>query len=93
MMSILYMIIEWVFSILPDSPFQSVVDGIVYEVDFLPQLNWFVPFDTCGDIFIVWLDCIVVYYVFVLVKKVVMDYLINIFMSAASVVGKGITSA
>ncbi len=89
MAAILYEIIAWIFNILPDSPFQSVVDDVVYKVDFLPQLNWFVPFDTCSVIFAAWLNCVLVYYVFVLVKKIVMDYLIDLFMSTASVIGKG----
>lgn len=92
MLTVLYNIIAWIFNILPDSPFRSVVDGVVYKVDFLPQLNWFVPFDTCSTILVAWLDCILVYYVFVLVKKIVLDFLVEKLMGAVSVIAKGMAS-
>lgn len=92
MITVLYNILAWIFSILPDSPFQSMVDGVVYKIDFLPQLNWFVPFDNCSAILTAWLGCVAVYYVFVLVKKVVLDFLVEKLLSVVSVIGKGMVS-
>ncbi len=88
MMSILYSIITWIFNLLPDSPFQSMVDGLVYKIDFLPQLNWFIPFDIMAVMTGTWVDCILIYYVFVLVKKIVMDYLVEKFLNAVTVIGQ-----
>lgn len=91
MMSILYSIITWIFNLLPDSPFQTMVDGLVYKIDFLPQLNWFIPFDIMAVMTGTWVDCILVYYVFVLVKKIVMDYLVEKFLNAVTVIGQNFT--
>lgn len=77
MFNIIESIIVAIFNILPDSPFQTMVDGVLYKIDFLPTLNWFIPFDTCSTLMLAWLDCILVYYLFVMVKKIVMDFLIG----------------
>lgn len=77
MFNIVKIIIIAIFNMLPDDPFRTLIDGVVYDIDFLPTLNWFLPFDICANLTLVWLDCILVYYLFVLVKKIVWDLIVR----------------
>ena len=79
MLNVLKVILLKVFSILPDSPFQSALADM--DLSFVPTLNWFIPFDVCADIMQAWLVCVFVYYVFTLVKG-----LVNAFVSKAKVI-------
>lgn len=85
MINILKIIILALINLLPDSPFQTIIDGISYDVDFLPTLNWFLPFDVCAYMTLVWIHCIVVYYMYVVVKKIVMDYIIKKVFTSISI--------
>lgn len=85
MSSILKTVLDAVFSILPDSPFRGMVDSVVLDSDLLPFLNWFIPFDTCAGITSAWLGCILVYYLFVFVKKVVIDIILPKVMSVLGI--------
>lgn len=69
MINILKIILLKFFSILPDSPFQSALADM--DLSFVPALNWFVPFDVCADITSVWLVCVLLYFVFMLVKGII----------------------
>lgn len=64
MIALLSALFMAVINLLPSSPFQTNVDGILYKLDFLPYLNWFVPFDNCLKIIQIWLPCIVAYYLY-----------------------------
>ena len=92
MIALLKMLMIAIFELLPTSPFQKMIDELQIDFDFLPYLNWFIPFDICSAMMLSWLDCVLVYYGFVLVKKVVMDYLIDIFVNAGGSLVGGITS-
>ena len=48
-----------------------------YEFDFLHWLNWFIPFDICFKITEVWVAAIALYYLFVIIKKIVFDLIIG----------------
>ena len=55
------------YNILPDSFIQN-MDLIEKEnfqlfADFLNFLNWIVPFDIASNIMLVWLPCILLYYI------------------------------
>ena len=91
MMSILKTIINAVFSLLPDSPFRGMIDSVLYEFDLLPNLNWFLPFDICSQMTLVWLDCILIYYLFVMVKKIVIDIILPKVLSLISVAVSGLS--
>jgi hypothetical protein len=78
-------VVNAIFSILPDDPFKTIIDGVVYDVDYLPTLNWFLPFDICADLTLAWLSCILVYYLFVMVKKLVYDFVLQKVLSAVTV--------
>lgn len=65
------------YAILPSSPIQSALAEFNMDGQFLGWLNWFIPFDLASRITVTWLTCIVAYYAFVTIKKVVMDYIIG----------------
>ena len=84
MISILKLVIVSIINILPDSPFRAIIDGVLYEFDFA-TFNWFLPFDICATMTLAWIDCIVLYYIYVVVKKVVLDFLIKKVFTAISI--------
>lgn len=71
MISLIKMIIISVFNLLPNSPFQQMFDSLMLDWDFMQYLTWFLPFDICANMMLAWLDCMLVYYVFMLSKKVI----------------------
>lgn len=77
MIKLLTILILAIYNILPNSPFQTTVDGEIYKLDFLPYLNWFIPFDNCLKITSAWLLCIVTYYAFTFIKPFLIDKFIN----------------
>ena len=70
MINILKIFILKVFSMLPDSPFQQAFSEM--DTSFMPSLNWFLPLDVCADITLAWLSCILGYFIFILIKGLVM---------------------
>lgn len=77
MIDIIKNLFSRLFDLLPDSPFQSFF-GIDSEVrQYLAYLNWVIPFDLFKDITLAWVGCILAYYVFVFVKKLVIDVVIG----------------
>lgn len=80
-----------IFSLLPDSPFQSMCDSIIFDKDFLPFLNWYIPFDICATMSLAWLDCVLGYYVFVMAKKIIYDFVLNKVLAGMLVAFKGIS--
>lgn len=95
MWKIIEVIIIAVYNILPDDPFVPILESISTSgVEYLSFMNWFLPFDTCSTMMLAWLNCILVYYLFVLIKKLVYFTIKNIFSkisltSVAGLVGKG----
>lgn len=70
MINLLKSIVLAVYNLLPNSPFRQMdFDGSTAE--FLAFLNWFIPFDICGIMINTWLACIVVYYGYTIVKKII----------------------
>ncbi len=59
------------FDLLPDSPFQKWLSLGSEVQEYVGWLNWFVPFDLFAKIGTAWLACIVSYYIFVLLKKLI----------------------
>ena len=53
------------------------LDGELFELDFLPYLNWFVPFDNFLKIMELWLPCITAYYVYSYVKGIIDKLIIS----------------
>lgn len=71
-------VVEKIYDILPNSPFHEMYESVDMSFgDFIPYMNWFVPFDICFKIMSVWLGCIVSYYVFKLIWKIVFDVVIG----------------
>lgn len=84
MITILKIIMIAIFEILPASPFQSMFDSAVLDSSLIETLNWFLPFDVCAGMMLTWLNCVLVYYAFVMIKKIVIDILLDKIISAAS---------
>lgn len=72
MISLIKMIVISIFNLLPNSPFQTMFDELMIEWDFMEYLTWFLPFDICANMMLAWLDCMLVYYVFMLTKKIIL---------------------
>ncbi len=89
MINILKIIFIAIFELLPTSPFQVMFDQLMTDFDFLPYLNWFLPFDTCSVMMLAWLDCVLVYYAFVLTKKIVVDFVLQKVVSAGLTIAAG----
>ena len=69
---------EKIYSLLPDSPFQAFfADKMGPLSDMLGWINWFIPFDICFKLTEVWVMAIAAYYLFMLIKKIVFDFIIN----------------
>ena len=79
MLKLLSLLILALYAILPTSPVQKALADMETGMDanMLAYLNWFVPFDNARDITLVWLNFILAYYVYQMVKKIVMDYIIG----------------
>ncbi len=79
MLKLLSLLILALYAILPTSPIQKALADMEtgMDVNMLAYLNWFIPFDNARDITLVWLNCILAYYVYQMVKKIVMDYIIG----------------
>lgn len=76
-LAFLSLIITALYAILPTSPIQKAISELDMDVNTLAYINWFIPFDNARDITLIWLNCILAYYAFTLVKKIVMDYIIG----------------
>ena len=68
MTALLKIITMALYSILPSSPFRQFADTL-NEFDFLPYLNWFIPFDSCLKFTTIWCTSLLIYYNFAFVKK------------------------
>lgn len=70
MLNLLSAVLFRIFSILPDSPFGTFF-GNLSEPIWLAYMNWFLPFDSCLQILVLWGGLIGAYYAFDNVKKIV----------------------
>lgn len=52
-----------ILDFLPNSPFGELIEQLG-SFDFLPFINWFIPFDFCLTVLNVWLLCVAVYYAY-----------------------------
>jgi hypothetical protein len=77
MVGLLSTLLLGVINILPDSPFQTTLNGEIYSLDFLPYLNWFIPFDNALKITELWVVAIVAYYLYDIVKKIINDFVVG----------------
>lgn len=77
MLKLLSILIIALYSILPTSPIQAALSEMEMSADILGWLNWFIPFDNARTITLAWLSCILAYYVYMMVKKIIMEYIIG----------------
>ena len=77
MFDILKSFLSRIYDLLPDSPFQTLFDGKLGVLNgMLGWLNWFIPFDLCFKITEIWVVAIAAYYLFNIIKKIVLDLII-----------------
>lgn len=76
MIKLLSSLFTAITNLLPDSPFQTLFDGGA-ELDFLPYLNWFVPFDNFLKVTRVWVSAILAYYIYDTVSTVINKLIID----------------
>ncbi|MFG6322801.1 MAG: hypothetical protein K1W41_15365 [Lachnospiraceae bacterium] len=70
MTQLLKVLFTKLYLVLPNSPFSSVADGI-REFEFLPFLNWFIPFDRCLEVTALWCVMLAAVYNFDFLKDIV----------------------
>lgn len=74
-------LIKWVvlviFNLLPDSPFQTMIDQLSVDGDILQYLNWFLPLDIVGNMMLAWLDCMLAYILFKIIWMIVKAFLLS----------------
>lgn len=90
MWKIIEVVIIAIYNKLPNDPFVPILDSIsVSGAEYLSFMNWFLPFDICSTMMLAWLDCILVYYAFVLIKKLAYFTIKNVFskISLTTLVG------
>jgi len=64
LISMIGTVLGWLFSILPDSPFQIMMDSSVIT-SAISSFNWFFPITEMLATMQLWLTAIIVYYVIV----------------------------
>lgn len=63
-------ILSTLLSLLPNSPFIAMA-ATIPDFDFLPYLNYFIPFDNCFVMMSTWLVCCAAYYIFKYSKQII----------------------
>lgn len=76
MIELLSNMLAAVVNLLPDSPF-STLEEFQAQIDFLPYLNWFVPFDNALTVTRIWITAIFAYYVYDTVSGVIKSLIID----------------
>lgn len=87
MIALLKWVVMTIYNILPDSPFPQMVDNLNLHQDFMQYLNWFLPLDIVGNMILAWLDCMLLYFLFVIIKKIVFNLIIKKISGMFSIVG------
>ncbi len=77
MIALLKWVVMTIYNILPDSPFPRMVENLNLHQDFMQYLNWFLPLDIVGNMILAWLDCMLLYLLFVIIKKIVFNLIIK----------------
>lgn len=60
---------DWVLSLLPHSPFQSILSYIEPIGPYLGYLNWFVPIDWILSVLLVWLGVVATFYLYSIIMR------------------------
>lgn len=74
-------LIKWVLiticNVLPESPFTNLIDNLYFNPTYLKYLNWFLPIDLVGTMFTAWVSCILVYIVFRIIWKIIVNIILK----------------
>lgn len=84
-------LIKWVLltiiSLLPDSPFTSIIDNLTMDGFTLEYLNWFLPLDIAAVMVLAWVQCMGLYLVFVILKEIIVKLILKKITGLIGVVG------
>lgn len=81
MLNLLSIFLMALYAILPTSPIQSALEEASIEGEILGWLNWMIPFDIASKVTLVWLGCILAYYLYQLVRKIIFEYIVDALLS------------
>lgn len=81
MIKLIKILLIKIINMLPDSPFSEYLEGT--GSDFFQYLNWVLPIDNCINMTIGWVDCMLIAIVIILLKKIIVDFLIQKISSLA----------
>lgn len=73
MIEIIKMMVLKLFNMLPDNPFSKYY--LTIDMTDYQYINWILPLDICSAIMLGWLACIIVYYIFIIVRWFVMQFI------------------
>lgn len=62
-------VLNIVFSLLPDSPFLNISTYSLSINKYLPNLSWLLPIKQIIGILVIWLGCMLIYYVYSVVMR------------------------
>ena len=79
MISFIKILLMKFLGIFPDSPFPGYLDGM--DTSVFIYLNWFLPLDICLNLFVIWVNCMLLVLVLMIAKKYLLDKLIGLLMS------------
>lgn len=89
MLAIIKWIIISLFNLLPDSPFSQMLDSMEVDSSYLQYMNWFLPFDYIGYIMLAWIDCILAYIAFLLIRRIVFNFILGKIIAVGTAGGMG----
>ena len=60
-------VLSWIVDRLPDSPFLALENSVI--ADWLPYINYFLPFDFIIDVLALWLVAVSGYYAYFVIMR------------------------
>lgn len=79
MVNLIKILLIKIFGLFPDSPFSEYMEGM--DTTFFVYLNWFFPLDTILNMFLIWVNCVLIVLVLMLIKKYLLDKLLGLLAS------------
>lgn len=85
MINLIRIILIKILGLFPDSPFTEL--ALEADVIYIQYLNWFLPLDTCLNLMLVWVDCMLLLLVLKMLFKLLWDVLISKLMTFVPFLG------
>ena len=71
MFTLILILLNFIIELLPNDPFPTMLENMDVIKDYIGYINWFIPFDIMAIMLNGWLVCVASYYIYALLKKVV----------------------